>query len=99
MLPTNGFDLINTNREEDKYKEMHDAPNHVRILNCPINQYGNITAFPKWYAKIYRYNIKEHQIRDSTINWTRRYLQWSWMKFLTPLAADENSINVGENPI
>lgn len=53
-------------------------------------------VFPKWYVKIYRYNIRENQLRDSTIEWTKRYLQWSWMKFLIPLTADENTINVAE---
>ena len=36
--PTSGFELINTTKKEDKYKEMYDAPNHIKVVNCNINQ-------------------------------------------------------------
>lgn len=75
---------------------MYKAPNHIKVIKTACCNYGKIANFPKWYVKIYRYNIRENAIRDSTINWTKRFLQWSWMKFLTPLAADENTNNVAE---
>lgn len=95
-IPTNGFQLINTNNEPDQYNDMYNTPKHLEVKEVPYEKCGNIKVFPKWYVKIYRYNIKEQQIRDTSIEWIKRYLQWSWMKFLLPLAADENKVNTIE---
>lgn len=92
----NGYHLVNTNNEPDKYKDMYNVPNHIEIKQTAFEKCGNIVAFPKWYVKEYKYNIKENQIRDGSINYIKRFLQWSWMKFLLPLAVDENKINVVE---
>ena len=94
--PTEGFHLVITNNEPDEYNDMYSVPNQLEIKHTSNEKCGMIATFPKWYVKEYKYNIRENQIKDTSINWIKRYLQWSWIKFLLPLAADENKINVVE---
>jgi hypothetical protein len=94
--PTQGFQLVNTNKEPDEYNSMYNVPKHLEIKETPYQKCGKIVSFPKWYVRTYKYNIREQQIRDTSIEWIKRYLQWSWIKFLLPLAADENTLNVVE---
>ena len=94
--PTEGFQLINTNKEPDEYDQFYNTPKHLEVKETLFKKCGQIVSFSKWYAKIYKYNIREQQIRETSVEWIKRYLQWSWMKFLLPLAADENTLNVVE---
>jgi len=94
--PTEGFYLINTNKEPDTYKDLYCVPKHLEVIQVEDVKCGTIATFPKWYVKEYKYYLRENQCRDSSVEWIKRYLQWSWMKFLVPLAADENKINVVE---
>jgi len=92
-----GYDIINLNYEnKDEFNKEFHKPNHLKVIkSC---QHLTTTVLPeikKWYCKCYKYYCKEYIQLDS-INWTRRYLQWSWMKFLLPIAANENCINVNE---
>jgi len=65
---------VNTNNEPDKYKDMYNVPNHIEIKQTVFEKCGNIVAFPKWYVKEYKYNIKENQIGDGSINYIKRFL-------------------------
>lgn len=94
--PKTGFELVQMNYEEDVWKSGYEHPNHLMVINC--YQEANYTAikpFQRWYVKIYKYNYKSYELQD-TIDFLKRFLQWSWMKFLLPLACNENTVNCVE---
>jgi len=92
-----GYDIINLNYEDrDAFNKEFHKPNHLKVIkSCNHLTTTVLPEIKKWYCKSYRYYCKEY-IRLDSINWTKRYLQWSWMKFLLPIAANENCINTIE---
>ena len=96
-IKLDGYDLININYEErDEFDHKFQKPNHLKVIKSSSHmEFNTLPRDVRWYCRCYRYYCKENLKLDS-INWTKRYLQWCWMKFLLPLAANENCINVNE---
>jgi len=96
-IPMDGFERINISTEEkNEYDQMYCKPHHLKMFELQHKVESNIPRYKNWYCKIHRYYIKECKLRLESINWMRRYLQWCWMKFLLPIAADENTVNILE---
>lgn len=96
-IPMDGFDKINLNNEDPiEFNKTFSKPHHLQTYEIPEIKTSRMPVFKDWYCKIYRYYITECQLKQESIMWTKRFLQWSWMKFLTPIAANENVINVNE---
>ena len=51
---TTGFHLINMNKESNDYNEYYNVPSHIEIKEASFQKCGNITSFPKCFAKEYK---------------------------------------------
>ena len=95
--PRPGFVHINLNYEsntESRQKQKH--LNLIEVWNYCQNQQSNLPRYKDWYAKMYRYRsyYNEHNDKNELLRNRKQFIIWSWMKFLLPLAANEDTTNV-----
>ena len=97
-LPKPGFEHINMNYE-DKSQNPRQKQNHLtenEVWNSCQNKQNSFPKYIHWYAKMYRYKsyYSANNQKDENCKNRKRFIIWSWMKFLTPLAANEDTTNV-----
>ena len=95
-IKLDGFERINLNSEPENYNEEMHKPHHLKIYDSKFYQPSKLKVFQDWYCMCSKYELTDITVAMNSIKWTKALLQWSWLKFLLPLAADFNVTNVNE---
>lgn len=92
--PLDGFDLIQLNYEDQHLKTKIGAPHLTKYEVWDETRMENtkLPRFNRWYAKMVRYKV--FYTEQYKPNQMISYIQWSWMKFLLPLATCEDTTNI-----
>lgn len=81
-------------RTEPRQQQRH--LNLVDVWNSCKNLQSKLPRYKDWYAKMYRYKsyYNDHSNKNELLKNRKQFIIWSWMKFLLPLAANEDTTNV-----